>query len=388
MKKYEYLSKQLEELRENAQFRSLTSISDVQYTLIRTNTAFDTEKILFCSNNYLNLAQDSRIIKAGIEAIKKYGFGSGASRLISGTLKPHTDLEQTVAQWLGKERGLYLPSGWMANQALLTCLPQKGDLVLSDRLNHASIIDAIRTGPADFRTYRRGQSDRIKKYLENSKYNSRFIVTETIFSMDGDCPDLTALVDLKNRYNAILILDEAHGLGCFGSTGAGWAEHQNLLHEADIIVAPLGKAAASSGAIIAGPTVVIEYLINKARPFIYTTAPSASCAAAAMAAVKIMQTEPDRRHRLQENADYLRGRLRQIGIDTGQSTSQIVPAIIGDSEKTLHISRELDKQGFFIPAIRSPTVPPGTARLRISLQCNHTKAQMDHLCSILQTLIH
>lgn len=387
MHKYEFLRKELGELRKNSLLRDPQCIRSIRNTHIRTSRFPDRDLVLFCSNNYLDLAGDPRILEAAMQAGRQFGFGSGASRLISGTLTPHIELEEAFAAWVGKEKALFLPSGWMANQALLTTLPRKGDLVLIDRLDHASIIDAVQSAPADFRTYRRGQFEKLRKHLENPGYQSRFIVTETIFSMDGYSADLAGLIELKNRYDAILIADEAHGLGCFGPRGTGWAEQQGLLDEIDILVAPLGKAAACSGALIAGPAVVIDYLVNKARPFIYTTAPSPVAAAAARTAIGIIRDEPERRERLQQNADYLRGRLRAMGLDTGQSVSQIIPVIIGDTEKTVRLSQELEKSGFFIPAIRPPTVPNGTARLRVSVQCGHTREEMDRLCAELERLL-
>jgi 8-amino-7-oxononanoate synthase len=316
--------------------------------------------------------------------MEKYGFGAAASRLISGTMTPHTELEDAFTKFLHKEASLYFPSGWTANQALLTTLPKKGDLVLIDRYDHASIIDAVKASEADFHTYRRNQPERLEKYLADSKYKNRFIVTESIFSMDGDTANLTDLVELKDRYNAILIVDEAHSLGCFGPTGAGLCELEGILDEVDIIVAPLGKAIAATGGIIAGPKVVKDYLINKARPFIYTTAPSPVVATAAMKSLEIIQAEPQRRQRLQDNAAYLRNAFTDMGLDIGNSTSQIIPVILGDSAKALEVSKKLFEEGYFISAIRPPTVPPGTARLRVSVQSDHTQEQLKGLCITLE----
>ena len=295
-------------------------------------------------------------------------------------MTPHGILEAEFAGFLKKESALYFPSGWCANQSLLTTLPQKGDLVLIDRYDHASIIDAVKASEADFRTYRRNQPERLEKYLEDGKYNNRFIVTESVFSMDGDIANLRELVDLKNKYNAILIVDEAHSLGCFGPTGAGLCEQEGILDAVDIIVAPLGKAIAATGGIVAGPKAVTDYLINKARPFIYTTAPSPVVAAAALKAVDIIQSEPQRRQRLQDNAAYLRNTFTQMGLDIGNSTTQIIPVILGDSAKALDVSRKLFEAGYFISAIRPPTVPQGTARLRVSVQSDHTQRQLTDMC--------
>ena len=376
------LQRQLNDLQQQHQLRQCRGIISAQKPTV--TMADGSEKILFCSNNYLNLADDPRVKQAAIKALEQYGLGAAASRLISGTMQPHTDLEACFAGFLHKEAGLYFPSGWTANQALLTALPQKGDLVLMDRYDHASIIDAVKASEADFRTYRRNQPDRLEKYLADEKYNTCFIVTESVFSMDGDVANLRKLVELKNKYNAILIVDEAHSLGCFGQTGAGLCEQEGVLDEVDILVAPLGKAVAATGGIIAGPKVVIDTLINKARPFIYTTAPSPVIAAAALKSLEIIQSEPERRKQLQDNAAFLRNTFVEMGLDIGSSTTQIIPVILGEAAKALEVSKTLYDAGCFISAIRPPTVPPGTARLRVSVQSNHTQQQLDALCDILK----
>jgi 8-amino-7-oxononanoate synthase len=375
------LNHQLTDLERQDQLRRYRTIASAQGPVVTMNDG--SEKVLFCSNNYLNLADDPRIKRAAAEALEKYGFGAAASRLISGTMAPHTELEQAFAAFLHKKAALYFPSGWTANQAVLTTLPQKGDLVLLDRYDHASIIDAVKASEAEFRTYRRNQPERLEKFLADTKYNNRFIVTESVFSMDGDVANLRELVELKNKYGAILIVDEAHSLGCFGPTGAGLCEQEGILDEVDIIVAPLGKAVAATGGIIAGPKTVINYLLNKARPFIYTTAPSPVIAAAALKSLEIIQSEPDRRKRLQDNAAFVRNVFVEMGLNIGNSITQIIPVILGDSAKAMKVSRKLYDAGYFISAIRPPTVPPGTARLRVSVQTNHTQEQLEGLCETL-----
>ncbi|MBW2409994.1 MAG: 8-amino-7-oxononanoate synthase [Deltaproteobacteria bacterium] len=377
-----FLISELEHLEHQNLLRNCKSIISAQGATVRM--ADGSNKVLFCSNNYLNLANDSRIRQAVIEAVEEYGLGAAASRLISGTMRPHTELERGFSAFLKKESALCFSSGWTANQALLTTLPQEGDLVLIDRYDHASIIDAVKASEADFRTYRRNQANRLEKYLGDSKYNNRFIVTESVFSMDGDTSNLTELVELKNKYNAFLIVDEAHGLGCFGSTGAGLSEQEGILEQVDIIVAPLGKAVAATGGIVAGPKAVIDYLVNKARPFIYTTAPSPVISAAALKSLEIIQTEPERRKRLHENAAYLRNAFGNMGLNIADTTTQIIPVILGDSEKAMDVSGKLFETGYFVSAIRPPTVPPNTARLRVSVQSDHTPEQLKGLCRALK----
>jgi len=366
--------------------RRLRTIAEVHGTTVRTADQPQREKVLFCSNNYLNLAEDERLRKAAVEAIRKYGWGAGASRLICGTLRPHTELEEAFADWAGKERALYFPSGWSANQTILTTLPNKGDLVLMDHRCHASIVDAVRTSGADFRTYRDESDQRLQRFLTDAKYRRKYIVTESIFSMDGDPARLDILAELKERFGAVLILDEAHGLGCFGPTGAGLAEQLGILDNVDILIAPLGKAAGCAGALAAAPAAVIDLLINRGRPLIYTTAAPAACAAAALTAIRIIQNEPHRRKQLSENAAYLRNQLLKMGLNIGQTASQIIPVIIGESEKALLWSSRLEAEGYFVTAIRPPTVPKGAARLRLSVQYAHTKEQMDGLCRVLKGL--
>jgi 8-amino-7-oxononanoate synthase len=229
--------------------------------------------------------------------------------------------------------------------------------------------------------------DRLERLLGSDDYNRKFIVTESIFSMDGDAADLAALVELKNKYGAFLIVDEAHAVGCLGGSGAGLAEQLGLIDQVDIIVATMSKALAATGGVVASKKVVIDLLINKARSFIYTTAPTVANCAAAMAALEIVASEPQRRQRLTDNAGYLRKRLGGLGLNTGQSTSHIVPVIIGGAEQALEVSKRLFEMGFFVPAIRPPTVPAGTARLRLSLQSEHSTEQMDGLCEAFEVLI-
>lgn len=381
MEKFRFLQNQMDELADADLLRGLTCIDSAQGPIVTFTDG--TSKVLLCSNNYLNIASDPEVIAAVIEAVGRYGYGSAASRLISGTMKPHIDVEQAFADLLCKEAALLFGSGWGANQAVITTIPQKGDLILLDKLSHASIIDAAKESDAQFRTYRGDRLEKLQRHLADDRYSRKFIITESIFSMDGHTADLKALVELRNAHDAILIVDEAHAIGCVGKSGAGLAEHLGLLDQVDIVVAPLGKAVAATGAIVASRKVVIDHLINKARPFIYTTAPSPVNCAAILTALKIIKTQPDRRNRLTANADYLRSKLRKIHLDTSRSTTHIVPVIIGNAKDTLDIAQKLYDAGFFAAAIRPPTVPAKTARLRICLQCDHTKDQLDALVAAL-----
>jgi 7-keto-8-aminopelargonate synthetase-like enzyme len=388
------------------------------------------EKVLFCSNNYLGLADHPALSAAASTAAAELGFGSAASRLVSGTMRIHEEVEERFARLLKKESALLFSSGWCANEGLIKALAGKGDLVVLDKYDHASIIDAVQATGADFKTYRRKSATedtenaevkkttkqkkntestekkrtekittdstdyadfknhaRLERLLDRPGYRRRFIITESIFSMDGDRADLTQLVEIRDRYDAILIVDEAHSLGCVGEHGAGMCEQDGVLEKVDIIVATMSKAMGACGGIVAGPAVLREYLINKCRGFIYTTAPSVANSAAVLAGLDIVETEPQRRTALARNAEYLRGKLKQLGLNTGSSTSHIIPVIIGSEEEAVKASKYLFDAGYFVAAIRPPTVPPGTSRLRISVQSDHTAEEINGLCSRFADLI-
>ncbi|MBN1123813.1 MAG: 8-amino-7-oxononanoate synthase [Sedimentisphaerales bacterium] len=383
MADFAFLNQQLETMENAGLRRHLLCIDSAQGPIVRLQGAKPIEKILFCSNNYLSLADHPRIRNAVTNAVQQYGYGACASRLISGTMTSHTALEQRFSTFFGKESALLFSSGWAANEALLRTLPQKDDLVLLDRFDHASILDGARAGAARFKRYRRDDPDRLDKHLSESSATHKYIVTESVFSMDGDTANLTNLIELKQCHHAILVVDEAHALGCIGAHGKGLTE--DVLEQIDVIIAPLGKAIAATGAILAGPKIVIDYLINNARPFIYTTAPSPVNCAAVNAALDIIQEEPERRKQLHDNAEYLRSNLSSIGADIGNSTTHIVPLILGDVHKTVNVSHSLFDRGFLVSAIRPPTVPMDSSRLRISVQADHTKDQIDRLCEAIET---
>ena len=385
MEDFAFLQHELDAFAQEGLARSLRVIVSAQGPVVRLEDD-PQEKVLFCSNNYLSLAADPRIRRAAIQAMEAYGYGATASRLVSGTMTLHHRLEDEFAKWLGKEAALLFSSGFAANEALLRTLPQGGDLVLIDRMDHASIIDGATAGRARFKRYDRHDWARLERLLSQGSWRRRYIVTESIFSMEGDTPDLARLVALKNRYGAILILDEAHAIGCLGPTGAGLAEDMDLLNEVDIVVAPLGKALAASGALVAAPQRVIDYLINKARAFIYTTAPPAPHCAAILAAMDIVRTEPERRRQLARNVDRFRTRLAAMGIST-PSTTHILPIILGTAQRAVEISRGLLEKGYLVAAIRPPTVPRGTSRLRVSLQSGHTDEHIDGFCEALGKIL-
>ena len=346
------------------------------------------EKLVFCSNNYLSLAGEPRIIESVQTGVKQWGFGSSGSRLICGNELPHEKLQTRLAKILGKDACLVFPSGYTANNAVLSTLPGESDLVAVDKLVHASIIDGVRAGLAQMRTYPHRNLDKLKRLLQRGGYQKAFIVTDTLFSMDGDKADLEELIELKARFEAVLMVDEAHAFGCLGSAGLGCAQESGLLDKVDIFMGTFSKALGGAGGFVAGSQVVIDYLVNSARGFIYTTGiPAVNCIAAE-AALDIIVREPQRRERLKENGNYFRDQCRKMNLDIGASESYIVPIILGEAEKALRMADQLWQRGYMIPAIRPPTVAPTTSRLRISLMSEHTKEDIDGLCEALDVVIN
>jgi len=381
MGSFKFLENQLNELINADLLRQPITIDSPQQTVV---TVDGSQKVLFCSNNYLNLASDRRIIDSVTATVEKYGFGSAASRLITGTMAPHKLLEEKFASFFNKQSALFFPSGWTANEAVLTTIPQANDIIILDKLDHASIIDAAKASQAAFRTFRGDDLSKLERLLASPEHDRKFIVTESVFSMDGNCANLKKLVQLKNKYNAILIVDEAHAVGCMGDTGAGLSQALGLLDQIDIIIAPLGKAFAANGAVVASEKTVTDYLLNKARPFIYTTSPSPATCSAAIAALDIIQNEPERRQKLQNNTSYLHDKFNKIGLKTLNSTTHIIPVVIGDAKIAVDISKQLFERGLIVLAIRPPTVAKGTSRLRISVQSDHTMPQLDALVKALE----
>lgn len=348
------------------------------------------EYLQFSSNNYLGLATDPEVIDAAQQAIARFGTGSGASRLVAGSLDLHHQLESQLARLKKTEAALLFPTGFMANLAALTTFAGEHDLVVSDKLNHASLLDAAKSSGATHRTFPHRRYARAADLLARSDDGDaapqKFLVTDTVFSMDGDLADLPAACDVAHQHQALVILDDAHGTGVLGPTGAGLAELQNVSEKIALTVGTLSKALGSLGGFIAAPKTVIDSLINAARPFIYTTALPPACAAAALAALTIIQRDPARRTRVLALADTLRKELRALDFDCGDSRTPIVPVMLGSAEAALAATTFLKNKGLFIPAIRPPTVPPNTARLRISLMSTHTDTHLEQLLTAMRAL--
>jgi len=343
----------------------------------------------FASNNYLGLADDARILAAVRQAVGEWGWGSGASSLISGTTELHRRLERRLAEFKRTEAALVFPSGYMANLAAIRAAAGKGDVIYLDKLNHASIIDAATASGARVRVFGHRDYGRLEELLTRSVGNGRrLMVTDSVFSMDGDLADLVRLVELKKRYGATLLIDEAHATGVIGAGGRGVAEAMGVEGEVDITVGTLSKALGGVGGFVCGSRVFAEYLVNTARSYIYSTAVPAAVCAAAEAALDIVEAEPQRRQRLAELAGWVREELgRRGGLDIGQSQSQIVPVIVGSADRAVAVSRELLERGHWVPAVRPPSVPKGQSRLRISLMATHEREDVEGLIGHLQEIM-
>ena len=342
-----------------------------------------------CSNDYLGLANDPAVRAAAAGALEKWGVGAGASRLVSGTMGPHLQLERELAAFKKTEAAMVTSTGWIANRAAICALAGAGDLILCDKLNHASILDAAQGSRAKLRTYPHRDTARLKILLdrERSQHRRCLLVTDSLFSMDGDLAPLRQLVDLKTHYDATLLIDEAHATGVLGPGGRGLAEHLHLEDEIDVTVGTLSKALGAMGGFIAGPAPLIDLLRTSARAYIYTTAPPPAICAAASESLRIVRDEPARRETLLAMATELRAALHERGLDTMDSASPIIPVLVGAPSRAVRIAQQLFEAGFLLPAIRPPTVAPGTSRLRISLSAAHSGDMISQLPDLLAELL-
>ncbi len=339
----------------------------------------------FAGNDYLGLSVHPEVIKASREALEHYGLGAGASRLMSGTFRVHRRLENDLAGFFGTESALVFSSGYLANLAVLGSLAEESDVLLLDRRCHASLIDAARLSRARFRVFAHNDVDASAKLLARyADARRRFIVTESVFSMDGDRAPLRELTDLAAGTNAWLVLDDAHAIGVFGKTGAGMTEQLGIdWRKRLIIVGTLSKALGALGGFVAASKVLCDWLINRARSFIYTTGLPPMVAAGARKALELTRNGTELRRRLFENVEYLHGALDRLGLDLGDSASQIIPVIVGSSGRALELSQKLLANGLYVPAVRPPTVAKGTARLRISVTALHEREHLDRLIAVL-----
>ena len=356
------------------------------------------QMLAFCSNDYLGLASHPELVEALAEGARRWGAGSGASHLVSGHSLAHAELEQELARWMQPHipaaQALLFCSGFMANLALMTALGDAQTTLLADKLNHASLIDGALLAKARLQRYPHGRLDQLERLLHDCQTPLKLIVTDAVFSMDGDLADLKALLALAEAYDAWVVIDDAHGFGVLGAQGHGSLEHFGLCSERLIYMGTLGKAAGLSGAFVAAHPTVIEWLLQRARSYIYTTALPPALAHALRASLALIEGPPGqrRRQRLQDNVAQLRAGLaalveRQPAWRLAPSSTAIQPLIVGGNDLVMRLSAALEAQGLWVPAIRPPTVPAGTARLRITLSAAHEPAQIQRLLDALAAML-
>lgn len=379
MSKWSRLEQELLSLKEQQLYREMTVLDGPQTTVVRVGPQ---KQHLFSSNSYLDMCVDPEVKACAKKALEQYGTGAGGSRLTSGTGRLHLELEAAIAGFKKREAALVFNTGYMANVGILSALAKKGDIIYSDELNHASIIDGCRLSRAELAVYRHNDMEDLEKKIRENPGRPGIIVSDGVFSMDGDIADLPGIVRLARQYGLFSMLDEAHATGVLGATGRGTEEYYNMEGSVDILMGTLSKAIGSEGGFVCGSHVLIDYLLNRARSFIFSTALSPAVLAASRRALERIEEQPERVLRLQENVRYFCRALKAYGIQADSETA-IIPIIVGDERKAMAMMERLKGQGYYISAIRYPTVARGSARLRISLMSSHTKAELDGLARAL-----
>jgi 8-amino-7-oxononanoate synthase len=368
------IAERLDELRERGLYRRLRLIGGPQGPRV---TLDGNQVLLLCSNDYLGLANHPRVRGAAAEAAMRWGAGAGASRLISGNMQPHSRLEKRLAAFKGYESALLFGSGYLANTGTIAALARDGEVVFSDELNHASIIDGCRLSRAETFVYRHGDLDHLSWGLRKAGERAALIVTDGVFSMDGDIAPLTELVTLAQQHDCRLMVDEAHATGALGPGGRGSVAAAGLSGEVDVVMGTLGKALGSYGAYVCANRETTDYLLNTARSFVFSTALPPSVAAAGLAALELLESQPERVDRLTANATSLRNALIDEGLAVGISRTQIVPVAVGDAAATMELSERILERGVFAQGIRPPTVPEGSSRLRFTVMSTHRREELE-----------
>jgi 8-amino-7-oxononanoate synthase len=367
------IAERLAELEELGLYRRLRMVSGPQGPRVVLDGR---PVLLLCSNNYLGFADHPRVREAAADAAMRWGVGAGASRLVSGAMTAHRRLEEALAEFEGTEAALLFGSGYLANLGVVSSLAGRGEVVFSDELNHASIIDGCRLSRAETFVYDHCDVDHLAYGLREAEGRGALIVTDGVFSMDGDIAPLAEIVELARRHDARVVVDEAHGTGALGPGGRGAVAEAGLEGEVDVIVGTLGKALGSYGAYVACDGVMAQYLINTARSLIFSTALPPPAAAGALAALELLRDQPRRVDKLQANAEALRSALRHEGFEVTGAQTQIVPLIVGDAHLAMRVCESALERGVFAQAIRPPTVPEGTSRLRLAVMASHRRSEL------------
>ena len=370
----DFISDDLEKLKQSDMLRTLRTLSGPQGTHIRVNGK---EYVSFCSNDYLGLPNSRELVEAAAEAMRRFGFGAGAARLVTGNMQPHADLERKIADFERAEDAIVFSTGYMANIGTIPALVGPGDLVIGDKLNHGSLIDGCRLSRAAFRFFgRRDVGDLEKRLAKADRFRRTLVVTDSVFSMDGDIAPLADIAEICRKHGAMLMVDEAHATGVFGEHGRGVAEQLGVEDQVHVRMGTLSKAVGGLGGFVAGSGELVDYLRNKARSFILTTAPPAAVCAAAAAGLEIVRNRPELRERLWKNVEGVVAALKGAGVPLQFGGTPIIPIILGEAAKALTVSRRLQDHGIMIPAIRPPAVPAGTSRLRLTVSAAHSEDEI------------
>ena len=377
---------ELETLRKQGLFRSMRLLQGEQSHRVILDGR---EVLLLCSNNYLGLADHPVLKEAAIQAVERYGTGSGASRLVSGNMELHEALEARIAAFKGTEAALVLNSGYAANTGVIPALVGRGDVIFSDRLNHASIVDGALLSRARFVRYPHNDLTALRRLLADTEPSGRrLIVTDGVFSMDGDLAKLAELVAVKREFGAMLMVDDAHGTGVLGETGRGSAEPLNVTAEIEVQMGTFGKALGSFGAYVAASREIVDYLINRSRSFIFSTSLPPAVLASSLAGLDLVDSAEGTalRKKLTDNVTFFRSALQNSGFNTMGSASQIIPIYVGEAGPTMEFSKQLLAAGIFVQGIRPPTVPAGSCRLRCTVMATHTQEDLSWAAEVMANI--
>ncbi len=375
-KKLQWMQDEITNLKDNGLYNRIRTLSSPQgaWRVVDGKRALN-----FCSNNYLGLANHPLIVQAARDAVQKYGVGPAAVRTIAGTMDLHVKLEERLAAFKGAESAITFQSGFTANLGTIPALVSKEDAIFSDELNHASIIDGARLSGAKIIRYAHCDPADLEKQLKDQRaaYPRAMVITDGVFSMDGDVAPLDKIQQVTQQYDAILMVDDAHGEGVLGKGGRGIVDHFGLHGKVEVEIGTLSKAFGVVGGVVAGNPLVVEWLRQRGRPFLFSSAMTVPDVAACLAAVDILETSTELVDKLWENARYFKAEMKQLGFDTGKSTTPITPVMLGEAPLAQQFSRELFEQGVFAMAIGFPTVPRGKARIRVMISASHEKADLD-----------
>ncbi|MCG8541395.1 MAG: glycine C-acetyltransferase [Clostridia bacterium] len=378
-----FLKDKIKDLKEQGVYRKLPTLEGANEAEIILNGK---KVINLSSNNYLGFANHPRLKEAAIKAVEKYGIGSGAVRTIVGNMDIHEELEDVLAQFKREEAVMVFQSGFNCNAGTIQAITEKGDLIVSDELNHASIIDGARLSRADKTIYKHNDMDSLEKVLKENreKYKNILIITDGVFSMDGDVADLPSIVNLAEKYEAMTYVDDAHGSGVLGENGRGTVDHFGLHGRVDFSIGTLSKAIGAIGGYVAGSKTMQDWLSHRGRPILFSTSLPPAAVGAIIEAVKMLMESSEYTDRLWSNSRFFKEKLGKLGFDTGKSETPITPVIIGDEAKTMEFSKKLFENGVFVSGIVFPTVPKGTGRVRCMVTAGHTEEQLERAVGVFE----